>query len=159
MKKLSKPLIASVLIVSSLGLVGVASAMPYGEDSGCRHGGHKMGSHHKHGGRGFNVEHMAEKLNLADDQRIQIEAIMEESKQQMTDLREKMQTNREQLRELMQQSPLNEVEVRKVADAQGDLKADMIVQRAQKRAKINTILTDDQRTQLKEMRGKRRWKN
>ena len=116
-----------------------------------------MGPGHKHGGRAFNVDRMAERLNLTDDQRAQIEAIMEESRQQMSNQRDKMQENREQLRALMQQSPLNEAQVRKVADAQGDLKADMIVLRAQKRAKINTVLTDDQRAQLEEMRGKRRW--
>ena len=155
MKKLSKPLVAGVLIVSSLGLIGAASALPFGEGPGCWRGSHQMGPGHKFGGRGFNVDRMAEKLNLTDDQRTQIEAIMEESIQQMSDQRDRMQDNREQLRELIQQSPLNEAEVRKVADAQGDLKADMIVLRAQKRAKINTVLTDDQRAQLEERRGKR----
>ncbi len=131
--------------------------MPFGDAPGCWRGAHQMGPGHKHGGRAFNVDRMAERLNLTDDQRAQIEAIMEESRQQMSNQRDKMQENREQLRALMQQSPLNEAQVRKVADAQGDLKADMIVLRAQKRAKINTVLTDDQRAQLEEMRGKRRW--
>ncbi len=98
---------------------------------------------------------MVDQLDLTDDQRTQIEAITEESREWMSDQRNKMQENREQLSELMQKSPLNEAEVRKVADAQGGLKADMIVLRAQKRAKINTVLTDDQRTQLEERRGKR----
>ncbi len=47
MKKLSKPLIAGVLIVSSLGLIGAASAMPFGEGAGCWRGGHQMGPGHK----------------------------------------------------------------------------------------------------------------
>jgi len=157
MKKSSKLLLAGVLIVSSLGLVAAVSAKPFSEGPGCERGGHHMGSDHKYGDRGFNVDRIAKKLNLTDDQRTQIEAIVEGSKQQMSDRREKMQASREQLKELIQQSPLNETEVRKVADAQGDLKADMIVLRAQQRAKINAILTDDQRIQLEDMRGKKRW--
>jgi Spy/CpxP family protein refolding chaperone len=74
----------------------------------------------------------------------------------MSDLREELQAQREALRELTQQSVLDEAEVRNVADTQGDLKADMIVLRAQRHAKIAAILTDDQRAQLEEMRSKRR---
>ena len=154
MKKSSKLLITSVLVMSSLGLVATVFAKPFGED--CGRDGHQMGSDHKSGERGFNVDRMAKKLNLTDDQRTQIEGIVEGSKQQMREQREQMQASREQLRALMQQSLLNEAEVRRVADAQGDLEADMIVQRAQQRAKINTVLSDDQRAQLEEMRGKKR---
>jgi len=157
MKKLSKPLLAGVLIVSSLGLTSITSAMPFGEESGCWRGGHQMGPGHKHGGRGFNVERMTEKLNLSDEQRAKVKVIVEDSKQQMSDLGEKMRENREQLRELTQQSPLNEAKVRKVVDTQSDLKADMIILRAQKRAKINAVLTGDQRAQLGQTRGKRGW--
>ena len=157
MNKLSRSLLAGVFIVSALGLTSITSAMPYGEDSGCWRGGHKMGPGHKHGGRGFSVERLTERLNLSDEQHAQVKVIVEESQQQMSDLGEKMRENLEQLRELTQQSPLNGAEVRKVADAQGDLKADMIVLRAQKRAKINAVLTDDQRAQLKQVRGKRGW--
>ena len=154
MKKLSKPLLAGVLIVTSLGLAATAFAKPFGEGPGCERGAHQMKPGYS--GRGFNVERMANKLNLTDGQSTQIKAIMEQSKQQMSDQYDKMQENRQQLRALMQQSPFNEAEVRKVADAQGDLKADMIVLRAQQHAKINTILTDEQRTQWEQMRGKRR---
>lgn len=100
---------------------------------------------------------MTEKLNLSDEQRAKVKVIVEDSKQQMSDLGEKMRENREQLRELTQQSPLNEAKVRKVVDTQSDLKADMIILRAQKRAKINAVLTGDQRAQLEQTRGKRGW--
>jgi len=157
MKKSSKLLITSVLVASSLGLVATATAKPFGEGPGCGRGAHYMGADYKRGGHEFNVERMAKKLNLTDDQRTQIEAIVEASKQQKNDQRDKMQANREQLRELTQQSPLNEAEVRKVADAQGELKADMIVLRARQRAEINAVLTDEQRAQLEDKRGKKRW--
>jgi protein CpxP len=145
MKRLSKPVLAGVLIVSSLGLAATISAKPFGDGPDCERGGH----------RGFNVERMADRLDLTDDQRAKVEAIVDESRQQMSDLRDKMQANREQLRQLTQQSPFNETAVRNVADTQGDLKADMIVLRTQQHAEINAVLTDEQRAQWEEMRGKR----
>ena len=156
MIKLPKSLLASALIVGSLGLAGTASAKPFGEGPGCdREGHHHMEMGHKRGDKGFNVDRMAKQFNLTDDQRTQIEAIVEASKPQMIELGDKMKANGEQLRELTQQSPLNEAEVRRVADAQGDLKTEMIVLRAQQRAKIDAVLTDEQRAQLKEMRDKK----
>jgi len=155
MNKTSKKVVASILILSLSGILSSAYAMPPSDGKGpgnCMRGEHKAGP----GGRGFNVDRMAEKLNLSNDQRTQVESIMNESKDQLTEFREKMQENRKQLRTLTQTAPLNEASVRKIADAQGDLKADMIVLRVQQRAKINSILTEDQRAKLKEMRGKRR---
>jgi len=156
MKKPSKRLLAGVLIVSSLGLVAAASAKPHGDGADCKRGGHHMGSDYKHGDKGFNVDRMAKKLDLSDDQRTKIEAIIKASKQQKSDQRDKMKANREQLKELTMQSPLNEAAVRTVADAQGDLKADMIVLRVQQRAKINAVLSDEQRAELQAMGDKKR---
>jgi len=156
MKKLTKSIVVSALIAGALGLASMTSAMPFGEDSGCGRSDQRMGWGHKRGNRGFNLDRMAKKLDLTDDQQSQIEAITADAKSQMNDLRQEMQANRKALRELTQQSLLDEAEVRNVADTQGDLKADMIVLRAQRHAKIAAILTEDQRAQLEEMRGKRR---
>ena len=145
MKKLSKPLLAGVLIISSLGLVAAVSAKPFGGGPDCWRGGQ----------RGFNVERMADRLALNDEQRVQIAAVVDESRQQMVSLRDQMMANREQLRELSQQRPFDETAVRDAADTQGDLKANMIVLRVQRRAQINAILTDEQRAQWEWKRGKR----
>ena len=155
MKKSSKALLAGVLIVSSLGLVGTATAKQYSDRSDCERGGQHMGASYKQGHKGFNLDRMARKLDLGDDQRAQIETIMEASKQQMSEQRDKMQALREQLRTLTMQSPLDEAALRSVADARGDLQADMIVLRAQQRARINAVLTEAQRAELQEMGGKK----
>ncbi len=156
MKKSSKALLASVLIVSSFGLGSTVSAKEHGDRPDCERGGHHMGESDKHGNKGFNVDRLARKLDLGDDQRTQIEAVVEASKQQISAQRDKMQANREQLRSLTMQRPLDVAAVRTFADAQGDLNADMIVLRAQQRAKINTILTDEQRAELEDMSRKER---
>ena len=99
---------------------------------------------------------MAKKLDLSDDQRTQIEGIVEASKQQIRDHHDKLRANREQLKSLMKQSPLDEAALRKIADIQGDLKADLIVLRAQQWAKIGDILSSEQRAKLVDMAGKKR---
>jgi Spy/CpxP family protein refolding chaperone len=157
MKKSIKPLLAVVLVAGSLGMMGQLSAMPYGDGSGdCMRGSQKMGPGGRHEGKGFNVDRMSRKLNLSDEQTAQVQNIVEESRQQFSDLRAKMQQNRENLRELVREIPFEKAKVRPFADAQGALKADMIVMRAQQRSEINAILTDEQREQMQNMRGKRR---
>lgn len=155
MNKSLKSGLACVLIVSSLGLVAPVSAKPSGDGADCDRGRH-ADAVHKRGDKGFNVDRMAKKLDLSDDQRTQIEGIMAASKQQITDHREKLRENRKQLKSLMRQSPLDEAALRQVADSQGNLKADMIVLRAQQRVKINDILTNEQRAKLADMVGKKR---
>ena len=155
MKKSLKAMLASALIVSSVGLVAPVSAKPQGEGADCDRG-RLMDAVHKRGEKGFNVDRMAKKLDLSENQRAQIEAIMEASKQKMSDHRDKLRANRKQLKSLTMQSPLDEVMLRKVAEAQGDLKADMIVLRVQQRVKINGMLTSEQRVKLEDMGGKKR---
>lgn len=150
---------ASVLVLSSLGLAVPAYSMPAGEGyKKCMHGEYKREHGGMHGKRGFDVDRLAEKLNLSDDQRSQMKVIIEESKPQISALREKMRENRKQLRELSQKTPFNETDVRKLAEAQGDVKAEMIVLRMQQRSQIQALLTEEQRVQMKEMREKKHWR-
>lgn len=155
MNKSLKAGLASALIVSSLGIVAPVSAKPSGDGADCDRGRH-TGAVNKRGDNGFNVDRIAKKLDLSDDQRTQIEGIMAASKQQMRDHHDKLRANRKQLKSLMRQSPLDEVALRQIADSQGDLQADMTVLRAQQRAKINDILTSEQRAKLADMAGKKR---
>jgi len=51
----------------------------------------------------------------------------------------------------MRQGNAKEADVRKLADAQGKLKADMIVQRSKVHNAINAVLTPEQREQFQQM--------
>ena len=84
MNKLVKAGLASALIVSSLGFVAPVSAKPPGDGANCERGRH-MEAAHKRGDKGFNVDRMAKKLDLSDEQRTEIEGIMAASKQQIRD--------------------------------------------------------------------------
>ena len=151
MKKLTKSLLAMTLVVSSVGLVTVVSAMPFGDGSGCGRAGHHM-AHSKHdGGRGPNLERLADRLNMTEQQRAEVKAVLDDTRQQMVKLREQMRDNRAQLRDLAGKTDFDEAAVRSIADKQGDLNAETIVLRARQRHEMKAVLTDEQRVQLDEM--------
>lgn len=136
MKSYSKPLIVGLIALVSVGFIGAGQAG-------------------KQGGRGFNVDRMAERLNLTEEQRTQIEEIVASTKPQMTELRDAMQENRKQFRELNQQETFDEAKVREIATSQGDLKTEMMVLRAGQQHEINAVLTEEQRAQKAEWRAKK----
>jgi Spy/CpxP family protein refolding chaperone len=155
MKKLTKSLLAMTLVVSAVGLVTVVSAKPFADGPGCGRAGHHM-MHGKHDGRrGPNLERLADRLDMTEQQRADTKAILDDSRQQMVKLREQMRENRVQLKNLAGKTDFDEAAVRSIADKQGDLKANMIVLRARQRHAMKAVLTDEQRVQLDDMRERK----
>jgi len=152
MNTLLKLVLVVTLIAGSVSLTAMASAMPFGDGPGCGRAGHYMGAGQHPGNRGPNLERLSEKLNLTDEQRAEIKAIMGGSRQQMGELRDKLQVNRDKLRDLVRQTEFDESVVRRIADEQGDMKAEMIVLRARQRSEMRAVLNDDQLARLDEMR-------
>ena len=64
----------------------------------------------------------------------------------------KMVENRKQLRTVMNRGTYDEAKVQQLAQAQGNLKAEMIVLRTKTQSQIRNVLTDQQREQLQQMR-------
>jgi Spy/CpxP family protein refolding chaperone len=151
MKKLTKSLLAMTLVVSSIGLITVVSAKPFADGPGCGRAGHHMMQGKHDGRRGPNLERLADRLDMTEQQRAEVKAILDDSRQQMVKLREQIRENRTQLRELTGQDEFDEAAVRSIADNQGDLKAETIVLRARQRHEMKAVLTDEQRVQLDEM--------
>lgn len=157
MKRLTKSVLAIVLATGSVALVTVATAMPFGDGPGCGRGGHHTGQGQAFSGMGPNLDRLADRLDMTDQQRSEIEDIQRETRQQMSALRDKMEVNRSEIRELVQSDDYDEDAVRRVADEQGDLRAEMIVLRAQMRHDMKNVLNDDQVAQLDDIRpGKHR---
>jgi Spy/CpxP family protein refolding chaperone len=86
--------------------------------------------------------HMLERLEVTDEQREKIWAVMDK--------------NRRALRQAMRAGPYDAALVRQLADRQGQLKADMIVLGAQGRQEIRALLTPEQQERFKEMKKHRR---
>jgi Spy/CpxP family protein refolding chaperone len=145
----------ATLAAGSLGLVTAVSAMPPGGGPGCGQGGYRMNADQRFGAPGARLERLAARLDMTEAQRAEVRAIFEGSRDEMVALREQMKANRTDIRELMYSGDFDEAAVRRIAAEQGDLKAEMIVLRARQRAEMRAVLTDEQISQLEQMRQRR----
>jgi Spy/CpxP family protein refolding chaperone len=158
MKTSAKTLLIASAIAGGVAAVAVQAAPPWGGAgcgygpgaSGAGFGGHGMG----HGAHRMDpearIERMADMLDLSKEQRDQVRAIVDKSRPQARELRDKLADNRKQLHALVQQGNAKEADVRKLADAQGKLTADLIVQHTKVRSEIQALLTPEQREKLQQ---------
>ncbi len=122
----------------------------------------QKGEKAKHG-RGFGhrgFERMAEKLNLNDEQKEQVKQIMEASRAKIQPLTETIRANRQKLQELNANGQFDEAQVQTIANQQGAIAAQLIVEKERAKSQIFQILTVEQREQAKqfEERMKERFK-
>ena len=87
---------------------------------------------------------------LTEEQKTSLTQIRRETRNAMRDLRNEMQRNRDALKDAM--ADKQDIDgIRTLATKQGEIVAKMIVLRAETREKIDSVLTDEQRAQLKTM--------
>jgi Spy/CpxP family protein refolding chaperone len=156
MKKSIKTLLIGTAIVGSVA-AGLAYAMPPGSGEHCLHGGRGMGFGQHGMDADAHVDRMAERLDLTKEQRDKVRAIVDKTRPQTRELRDKLSENRKQLQTLTRQGTAKEGEIRKLADSQGRLIADLIVQHSKVQGEINAVLTPEQRDKMQqrfEQRGR-----
>lgn len=152
MKKSIKALLIAATLAGGV-TAGLAYAMPPGGGESCAHGrGMGFGRHGMDSE--MRIDRMSRVLDLSQAQRDKVRAIVDQARPQTRALRDKLGDNHKQLRALMQQDNPKENEVRKLADAQGKLIADMIVQRTKMQSEIRAVLTPEQREKLQQRFGR-----
>lgn len=105
--------------------------------------GHMMGG--MQGGMGYALE-------LTDEQRAEMGKIRDQFLPQMGALRGRMQANHEQLQALLQNQTADQAAIDRLADQHGDLMAEMIKMRTANQARVQALLTDEQRELMREHR-------
>jgi len=154
MKTLNSKLLVAAVLAGGLGAMPLAHAQGGDELTGCGHQHHRA-AFGERGGPEMRMERMADRLDLTQEQRTAVRAIVDKNRPEMRALRDKMRDNGTQLRALTGQTKVDDKQVRALADAQGKAYADMIVLRARMRTDIGNVLTDQQRQQMQQMRGTR----
>jgi len=154
MNRSIKTLLIAAAVAGGVAATAVYAAPPGG--GACGYGNYGAGFGPGMGGRGgmdpeAHVDRLAARLDLSTEQRDQVRAIVDKARPETRALRDKLTDNRQQLHALMRQGNAKEADVRKLADAQGKLKADMIVQRSKVHNAINAVLTPEQREQFQQM--------
>jgi Spy/CpxP family protein refolding chaperone len=102
------------------------------------------------GGRGF--LRMAEKLNLTDEQKTQVKAIVEDSKKRVKPLMEAMRENHKQAENLGIDGVFNEEQVNQIAGSQSETMKQLFIEKEKTKAQIFAVLTPEQRTEAAKMK-------
>jgi Spy/CpxP family protein refolding chaperone len=154
MKSSIKSLMVVMAITGAVG-AGLAYAFPPGGAQSCPRDGQplRFGGHGGVGDSDRLVERLAARLDLSKAQRDALYAILDQARPQERVLREQLLEAHQQLRALRQQDAPQEVEVRKLADAQAKAIADLIVLRTKVQLQIRGVLTQAQRRQLQQWRA------
>jgi protein CpxP len=99
-------------------------------------------------GRGQILQRIAKKLNLTDDQKSQIKAVLSADKDTLKSLFGQLHGARKNLRAAIHASDANETAVRAASAKVAGVQADLAVERMKLYGKIAPILTDQQRRKI-----------
>ena len=111
------------------------------------------GASTQQGRRGFmrwNLEHIAQALNLTDSQKEQARTIFQQARQSAEPIRQELRQNREKLSAAAKVSN-SEGDIQKLANEQGRLLGKLIAIRTEASAKFYQMLTPEQRVKADQM--------
>lgn len=139
---------APLFLVAGLLLAGVVSAEP-------RHG--PGGSHFgAHLGPGGDLERHVERLEVDEETRAAIRAIVEESRAEAAELRDEQRAERRALHELLEQDTPDEAAVMERAGSLGEIGSELRKHRLRTLLRIRALLTPEQRAELMAIHRERR---
>lgn len=140
---------AKLMLTVVAALLGVLSVTGSAAAEGHKRGGGLFGSE-------MHQARMARMLDLSDEQRTQMQSIIDGARAEARRIAEGMVASHGQLREVVRSGTFDETKVSELAAAQGELMADKIVLKTRVRMQIQSILNPEQRERMEEMHAKRR---
>ena len=126
---------------------GMMGGMQHGMGPGAMMGGMQHGM-----GPGGMMGKMGSALDLSAEQQAEMSKIRDEMLPLMGELHGRMQANHEQMQALTQSGDGDQAAIGKLADQKGDLIAEMIKLRSQLQARMQSVLSDEQREQMRQHR-------
>jgi len=105
------------------------------------------------------VAHMAQRLDLSEEQQNRVEELLTSSREQSAADRERLQVLRKQMH--AQRNDFNTGEAQKIADEIGEITGRVVFDATRTHAEVYQLLTDEQRQEMDAMmekRGERRGK-
>jgi Spy/CpxP family protein refolding chaperone len=109
------------------------------------------GEGRRHGPGPEMIEHMARALGLSEEQKTQIKALMENIGPAEEARHQKMEEIQKQLEAATANGQFDEAKVRDLANQQGQLHAEAIVEHERMKSKVFALLTAEQRVKAEEM--------
>lgn len=136
-------------IVLTLAIIALSAAPVFAKP----HGGEgALGQ----GGKGHrNLEMLKLALDLTPQQQEDIQRVVAESRENSSELREKVHANKTALRDVMDENILNESQLEALLQEKTRLHKEMMIERHTTKAKINELLTPQQQSKHQELRQSR----
>jgi protein CpxP len=150
MKKLTVAILSIVLV--AMGAMFIFAQTETGPKDGKRGFG-KRGHFAKRGFGKRGGGMMLRGLDLTEEQKTQIKAIRQASRESMKPLHEQMKANRQKLAQLSESGTFDEAQVQAIAAEHGQLSAQMLVAREKVKAQIFNVLTPEQKAKAAEMKA------
>ena len=151
MNRLKTPLMYLSIVALFAGAFAMAPA-----EAGPNHKHHKAHAkkHHAHG-----EMHILKKLDLSDEQKAEVKAIMKNAKEQKAALREPLKAYKQALRDLVNSPDYSEQAVRSLHAQYQNVFADKVVIKANAANQVNAVLTAEQQAKKAEIKEKmkQRW--
>lgn len=105
-------------------------------------------------GRGGMMAMALRGLDLTDDQKAKVKAIMEASRTNVEPLMQQMRDNHKQMAALGTDGTFDQAKVEALANGQSGVMAKLIVEKEKAKAQVFALLTDAQKAKAAEMRSK-----
>jgi Spy/CpxP family protein refolding chaperone len=136
-----------LIVAMMMIFVGIPAWAEPGYGGGCE----MMGGHHM--GKGFGPMGKLKDLNLNDEQQARVDAVIDQNKNNLKALDEKIDAARQSLHEAIHSDVFDEQKIREASKSLAKNKEDVDVVRGRMFSEIRTVLTPEQATQLKEMKN------
>lgn len=148
MNRLKTPLMYLSIAALFAGAFAIAPA-----EAGPNHK-HHANKHRTHG-----EMHILKKLDLSDEQKAEVKAIMKNAKEQKAALREPLKAYKQALRDLVNSPDYSEQAVRSLHAQYQNVFADKVVIKANAANQVNAVLTPEQQAKKAEIKEKmkQRW--
>lgn len=140
--------------ILSIVLVAMGAMFVFAQDgAGNKDGKRGFGKRGHFGKRGGGHGMMLRGLDLTDAQKAQVKTIMQTSRESSKPLREQMKANRQKLQTISDSGSFDQAQIQALADEQGRLTAQMIVEKEKVKSQVSAILTPEQKAKAAEMKA------
>jgi len=99
---------------------------------------------------------MAEMLELTDEQRARVFAVMDEARPEARRIVQALRANRSELEAARETGDFDEAKVKALAERQGELVAEMIVLKSRVQSEVQALLSDEQRERMESLHERHR---
>ena len=157
--KTQKLLVTTLTATAMAGLLtyaNVAQAGPNCGDKGGKGGHGQMSDGSKAEHMQKRLDRMATKLGLSDEQKTQLQALKQNTRNEIKPLRDEQRALRKEIRQLDPNASNYAAKLADAANRQAELTRQMIVAKGNKRQQMSSILTPEQLAKKKEMRANRK---